>query len=62
MSHMRKLYAIEVMVFYWMCSDGKCPLSSATNEDRRNRADIAASFQVEKSICGINLLVKLISL
>ncbi|CAA0377026.1 putative tRNA N6-adenosine threonylcarbamoyltransferase [Arabidopsis thaliana] len=25
--------------------DAKCPVSSATNEDRRNRADIAASFQ-----------------
>ncbi|KAF3579583.1 hypothetical protein DY000_02029409 [Brassica cretica] len=28
-----------------MCSDAKCPVSSATKEDRRNRADIAASFQ-----------------
>lgn len=25
--------------------DAKCPVSSATKEDRRNRADIAASFQ-----------------
>ncbi|CAH8330341.1 unnamed protein product [Eruca vesicaria subsp. sativa] len=25
--------------------DGQCPVSSATKEDRRNRADIAASFQ-----------------
>lgn len=32
-----------------MCSDAKCPVSSATKEDRRNRADIAASFQVEIS-------------
>lgn len=32
-----------------MCSDAKCPVSSATSEDRRNRADIAASFQVEIS-------------
>ena len=30
-----------------MCSDAKCPVSSATKEDRRNRADIAASFQVD---------------
>ncbi|CAN6832596.1 unnamed protein product, partial [Brassica oleracea] len=27
--------------------DAKCPVSSATKEDRRNRADIAASFQVD---------------
>ena len=35
------------MVSWWMCSDAKCPVSSATKEDRRNRADIAASFQVD---------------
>ncbi|CAH8320057.1 unnamed protein product [Eruca vesicaria subsp. sativa] len=35
--------------------DGQCPVSSATKEDRRNRADIAASFQVlEKMGCKVS--------
>lgn len=35
-----------MVCFGGMCSDAKCSVSSATKEDRRNRADIAASFQV----------------
>jgi hypothetical protein len=42
---MLKLCVTKILVVCWMCSDAKCPVSSATNEDRRNRADIAASFQ-----------------
>ncbi|KAG2289951.1 hypothetical protein Bca52824_049555 [Brassica carinata] len=49
-----------------MCSDAKCPFSSATKEDRRNRADIAASFQrvtvlhlEEKCERAIDLAMKL---
>uniref|UniRef100_A0A0D3BQI8 N(6)-L-threonylcarbamoyladenine synthase n=1 Tax=Brassica oleracea var. oleracea TaxID=109376 RepID=A0A0D3BQI8_BRAOL len=46
--------------------DAKCPFSSATKEDRRNRADIAASFQrvtvlhlEEKCERAIDLAMKL---
>ncbi|KAL0862251.1 hypothetical protein Bca101_041369 [Brassica carinata] len=38
--------------------DAKCPVSSATKEDRRNRADIAASFQVVSGGVASNQYVR----
>jgi hypothetical protein len=34
------------MCVYIMCSNAEIPISSASSQDRRSRADIAASFQV----------------
>lgn len=48
------IYQISVVLFdfqpvdIWkaMCSNAEIPISSASTEDQKSRADIAASFQV----------------
>lgn len=37
----------------WLCSDAEIPLSSASSQDRKSRADIAAAFQVD-SLCFLH--------
>lgn len=49
--HVSKLsYFLVVAIFPVLCSNATIPISSASSEDRRTRADIAASFQVTECV------------